>query len=180
MKHLVSILAFAVIALIVSHAQATTCTSVSGYGDALDAPCLDAPLGLCVEGNIHGSFEGTYRATHDSLVPAPTLTQPLRFAIELTSVITTSTGTLSSHETGYIVMNNTFGAAACVAGCGLSQTCLAGCLSTYGRTYFTQYLTPYAGTGAYANPSGSIVVTGTGDYVTQQNVVSYSGNVCTP
>lgn len=179
MKHLFSLIALAIL-LVTMPADASTCTSVSGYGDALDAPCLDAPLGLCVEGDIHGSFEGTYRATHDSLVPSPTLLQPLRFAITLTSVITTSTGTLSSHETGYIVMNDTLGAVACVAGCGLSQTCLAGCLSTYGRTSFTQHLTPYAGTGVYANPSGSITVTGTGDYLTQQNLVSYSGTVCTP
>lgn len=178
MKHFIAALLTSVVLFTAARADAA-CTTVSGTGQATDSPCTESPLGLCVDGTIAGSFVGTYHASYQSLVPDPTLAQPLRFAFTLNSTIGTSSGNLYQHETGYVVMNDVIGALACVTGCGTNGTCLASCLDTYGRSSFTQNMTPYAGTGVYSSiTGGSIVASGYGEYTSDVSYVTYSGNIC--
>lgn len=158
------------------------CTQVSGTAEALDVLCVDSPLLLCIDGTITGGLDGTYHGAFQSLSLAPTLLEPLRFALEIESVITTSAGTISFHETGWLVLNDITGAAGCLTGCLLSPTidvCLADCVMEYGRTEFGQEMEPYAGTGAYAAiESGWIDASGYGEYTTGISYLDYEGEIC--
>jgi hypothetical protein len=158
------------------------CTQVSGTAEALDMVCNESPLLLCIDGTTTGDLAGTYHAAFQSLNLAPTLFEPLRFEIELESVITTGTGTISFQETGWLVLNDVTGAAGCLTGCLLSQTidvCLTDCVMEYGRTELGQEMEPYAGTGAYAAiDSGWIDASGYGEYTTGISFLDYEGEIC--
>ncbi len=179
----ISLAALSVIAVIsVSLPAEADCTDVAGGAEAVDVVCLDSPVALCIDGTLTGDLEGTYFAVFESVTPAPTLAEPLRLAFEIDSLITTSNGTISSHETGTLVLNDVVGAVGCLAGCVLSGSpgaCYAGCLAEYGRTEFSQDMVPYAGTGAYAAiDSGLIEAAGYGSYTTGISVLEYEGQIC--
>ncbi len=181
MKPSVAALAIVAIASLTVPAHAV-CTPVSGSAEALDMVCTDSPLLLCIDGTTSGDLEGTYHGAFQNLTLAPTLFEPLRFELEIESVITTSTGTISFQETGWLVLNDVTGAAGCLTGCLLSPTvdvCLADCLVEYGRTEFSQEMEPYAGTGAYAAiDSGFIDASGYGVYTTGVSYLDYEGELC--
>lgn len=165
-----------------SSPAAAACTSVSGAGQASDTVCLDSPLGLCTTGTLDGQLSGTYHGAFQSLTPAPTLLLPLRLAFSLDTSITSSTGVLYAHETGYLVLNDTVGALTCIVGCVTApapDVCLLGCVAAYGRTTFTQNLVPYAGTGSFsAIDSGLVVFSGYGDYTSGVSYATYAGQIC--
>lgn len=158
------------------------CTEVSGSAQALDMLCLDSPLLLCIDGMMTGDLAGSYHGEFQSLTLAPRLFEPLRFAIEVDSEITTPDGTISFHETGWLLLSDVTGAAGCLTGCLLSpplDVCLAECLVEYGRTEFGQAMQPYAGTGAYAGiDSGFIDASGYGVYTTGISYLDYEGEIC--
>lgn len=179
----VSIAAVVVVALAsFSYPVHAACTQVSGTAEAVDMICNDSPLLLCIDGTTTGDLAGTYHAAFQSLNLAPTLFEPLRFELEIESVITTSTGTISFQETGWLVLSDVTGAAGCLTGCLLSPTadvCLADCVAEYGRTEFGQEMEPYAGTGAYAAiDSGWIDASGYGVYTTGISYLDYEGEIC--
>lgn len=180
MKFLIA--AIAASALLISSYADAACTQVSGTAQATDGACTQSAIGLCASGTFSGSINGTYVGAFQSLTPAPTLAQPLRLSFTITSTITTSTGTLYQTETGYIVENDVFGSAACIAACALLSSpdiCLAGCVATYGRTTFVQNMTPYEGTGSYSSiVDGLIVATGYGEYTSGVSYGNYSGEIC--
>lgn len=181
-KQIILALVLAIGFVLSSSRADAACTPVSGTGEAVDGLCTESPLGLCASGEFAGSIEGTYVGAFQSLIPAPTLEQPLRLALVINSTITTPAGTLYQTETGYLVLNDTIATATCVTGCLLSLTpdqCLAGCVASATYTKFIQYMTPYAGTGVYSSiTDGLIVATGYGDPVTATSYVDYSGEIC--
>lgn len=156
--------------LVPLRAQAA-CADVEGDFEAVDVPCTESPLLLCIDGDFAGEFEASYVGAFETLAPAPTLAQPLRLAYTSSDTFTTSSETLTGTTSGHIVLNDTVAALVCVIGCAADAACLAGCVTTHAGTAFSSSTVLDGG-------RGSLDASGTGSYLDGVSRGTYSGEVC--
>lgn len=156
---------------ILALALAMTCDPIAGTFEAVDTVCVESPIGLCIDGSFAGDFEAAYLGAFDTLVPSPTLTQPLRLAYTSSDTYVTETETITGDTSGFIVLNDTVAALVCLLGCNGDAECIGGCVLTYGGTSFTSTSTFDGGRGGFA-------ASGTGSYLDGVSRGTYAGELC--
>lgn len=146
------------------------CDPISGTFEATDSPCLESPVLLCIDGEFAGDLDASYHGVFQSLVPAPTLAQPLRLAYTSSDTFNTSAGVVTAETSGHIVLNDTIGALVCLLGCNGDAACLGECVLAHAGTSFSN-------TTVFDDDLGSFTASGVGglDFVSRG---TYTGEIC--
>lgn len=157
---------------------AMTCDPISGTFEAVDTVCVESPIGLCIDGTFDGDFEADYLGAFETLVPSPTLAQPLRLAYTSSDTYVTATETITGDTSGFIVLNDTVAALVCLLGCNGDAECIGGCVLTHGGCVLTHGGTSFTSTSTFDGGRGGFDASGTGSYLDGVSRGTYSGEIC--